>query len=616
MNHRRLILAVVVAASAYPVSAQPVVSVASTASASSAWQPPTMTFPGERITLMEAVRLTLANDPNLRLQEQRAIQSRATFQIQSGAFDPVLSGTAAWLHTEDALTFSEFSSEFRNRQDLERDADAEVSRQEQLQRDIVDIDSQIAASTDPVEIALLRDRRADKVQTIQDSKVSEADLRQRRANLGDIPRIKQRNSINLGVDLTLPYRDGVTPGLFAKGSWDENRFKGKPKDPDFGGQGPDTWRLEVGFKLDVKILRGRGRDATGAAEESSRIDWEASQFALKHQASTSVLQTITAYWNLVAAQEILDTTLKQTKVHQRRLELTDALIAGDELPRAERSRVLASQAQDEGLVANAARQVSEARVELARTIGLNVAEAANAPLASDTFPSLPDRAVLSAAVPAGLIDTALGERQDRMAFLRLRDSGGVLLRQAQTALRTRLDFKGSISATSVAEASASQTSNGWAAPSASLSLELERPIGNNAAKGRLLQSQADYNIRSIDAADLDRSIRTNVVQILFSIQQSALQLEKAGEAVRLYEQTVATENERFRAGESTILDSLVTQDFQTSALFTYTQVRQQLAVLMARLRFETGTLVATRGDVNVVRASDIAALPTPSRPAN
>lgn len=613
----------------------------------SEWKPPALTFPGNGITLVDAVRLTLENDPNLRLQEQSTRAQRGSFLAATGQFDSTISGQATWLFTQQALRLSQISSEQKKRSDAEKDIaeahgltdlanfrfedakrtaanpDTYVSTSEdvellQFQLQVARYNQLIAAETDPIRKAVLLLQRA---QFLQSSvagfgsdavgrAANEQSLNDIRARLGDVPKIVEENKLDLNLSLSFPYRDGVTAGLFASGSYDSTRYKGKERGSDLGGLGiEDTYTAEIGFSLNVSLLRGRGVDSTGALEKAAGIDYEASEFVLKHTASSSVVNTIVSYWNLVAAQEFLEIARKAAHLGDQRLEFTDALIAGDELPRAERARSLASQATDAAQVASAERAVNEARVELARAIGLAVTESGNAPFAADPFPPLPGPGSLSALTPAPFIDLALQKRWDRQAAAKLRESGGVLAVGALTLLRPRLDFSGRISANTIAETSLSKTADGWVGPGWQAGLQFEKPVGNNAAKGRVLQAEADLAQRTINASDLDRNIKANVVSLVASVKTAGEQVARLDEAVRFYGQTIDDETERYRGGQSSLLDTIVTQDLQTNALITWAGARQQLASLLARLRFETGTLVESRGDLNIVRPEDLVTVP-------
>jgi outer membrane protein TolC len=641
--HRLALLAVLLASPVVFAASPPSASRPATAPpvAYTPWDPPALTFPGDRVTLAEAVRTTLANDPNIRLQEQQTFNLKGVFQEQSGAFDPTLNGNASFDFTRSALTQSQISTEKKKRDGLQADADtadaagkqadATAREYQDLQNNPtgyrlsdpiaqaeVDVLNQlISGATKAGDANAIRDFTAARDAYISASKTSYQTSRDEAfkvrdqkltdlKNLGDIPKLTEEMRAQIALQMLFPYRDGVTAGLFANGSWDRNRYVDKPKDANFGGLGSeDLWNLGIGFSLDAFLLRGRGVEATGAFEKSARINWEASLLTLKQTTSASVLNTVAAYWALVAAEENVRTARQTFDLDTRRVDVTKALIEGDEIPRADISRVLASQASDESQLRSAERALWEARVALALAMGISVRSEANAPLAADTFPAPLDEAALGAVDVRSLADASVDRRYDRQASLQLRAAGGVLLVAARTDLRPRLDFHGKISANAIAETSLANTADGWSAPAFTLELDFQLPIHNNAAKGRLLQRDATYAQQSITATDLERNIRANVVQIARSLQVARAQLARAQEAVEAYGRTIESENEKFKGGQSSLIDTITTQQLQTSALLAYTSARQQYATLVGQLRYETATLLSERGTMSYVRPQDL-----------
>jgi len=529
---RTLVLAAVVALLGLPASGDG----GAKAPAAAGLQFPVLTFADNGISLVEAIRLTLLHDPNLRVSEQLAVAARGSAQTASGQFDPLLGASGSYSTSKSALTPSQFA--------------------QPTPGSVTDYESKTASA---------------------------------------------------GISLAFPFRDGATAGVVANGGWASNRLTGG----DGGGTAlsPDLYDAEVGFTLDAALLRGRGVEATGAAEKAARINWEATELSYRHAASTSVLSTIAAYWNLVGAQEQLQVARKTLGLSTRTVEVTRALISGDEIPRAEVSRVLASQAADQGQVAAAERAVIEARVTLALAIGLSVNDDMNAPLASDRFPLPPEKAALLAAGPGDLIATALERRLDRRAALKLKEAGGVLLVSARTGLRPKLDFHGRITAGTAGESSLSNTGSGWTFPSYSASLVFEKPLGNNAARGQVLQQEAAFNQQAIGAADLERVIKAGVVRIYRSLGEAAEQVARAQEATTFYAKTVEDENEKFRGGQSTLIDTITTRQLGTSAELAYSAALQQWATLLVQLRFETGTLVDEEGGRFVVRKESLLSVP-------
>jgi outer membrane protein TolC len=77
---------------------------------------------------------------------------------------------------------------------------------------------------------------------------------------------------------------------------------------------------------------------------------------------------------------------------------------------------------------------------------------------------------------------------------------------------------------------------------------------------------------------------------LDAVTRGAQQLERATEAVRLFERAVENEEKKLRAGTSTLIDVISQRDRLTSARQSRVSAHLALAVAVARLRFETGTL--------------------------
>ncbi len=612
------------------------------------YEPQTLNLPGNRISLLDAVRITLENDPNIKLRAQDSLAAKGLWQSETGRFDSSIAATAQYLFTQQALTLSQQQAEEKNRSDIQKEIDASQREVQTYQAQVTELtklqanpftyemtvpdaklvlvqskvdnyNEQIAAETDPAKkAALIAERDAYIATNLASSK---ADLAQSSAavaketvrlqKLGSVPKETQQTNVSLDLKALFPYRDGVTLGLLASGAYSANGYKGKEKQAENGGMGiEDQYTASVGFSINASLLRGRGRDATDAFEMAGKIDYEASELSYKWQASVSVLNTVAAYWNLVGAQQVLKAAQTSAGLQTRSLEITDALIAADEVPRAERARALASRASGEALVASARRLVDEARVSLALAMGVAVDSGVNAPFAADAFPEAIERDVLNALSPAPLTSLALERRYDLKAAYKLVESGGVLVRKAETDLRPKLDVSGQVTADGIAETSLAQMSHGWTAPSFQAGLVFEKPVGNNTARGLFVQSTAQLGQRTINARDLRRNIQANIVQTLATLRDAADQVERTREAVAAYAMTIDSESERFRSGETSLLDSILTQDYQTNALVTYSQAQQVYATLLARLRYETGTLVEETAGGNVVREDAFLHLPT------
>ena len=77
--------------------------------------------------------------------------------------------------------------------------------------------------------------------------------------------------------------------------------------------------------------------------------------------------------------------------------------------------------------------------------------------------------------------------------------------------------------------------------------------------------------------------------------------------MRNYDQTITNEQTRFRSGDSSLLDTILTEQQATSARLSYISAQQDYASLLAALRHEAGVLV---GD-GTVDALQLIAVPRP-----
>src|SRR5439155_12606282 len=133
--------------------------------------------------------------------------------------------------------------------------------------------------------------------------------------------------------------------------------------------------------------------------------------------------------------------------------------------------------------------------------------------------------------------------------------------------------------TALAENSINRAVSRWVGPSTQLGLNLERPFGNNLYRGRLASAQADTRTRAIEATDLQRQIRLGVVQAVSTLPDAISQVQQAEAAVGFYKNIYDADIERYRTGDATLIDTVLTQQQQTEAMLTLVAARAQLAHL-------------------------------------
>lgn len=619
---------------------------------SDGYQPPRFNYGEGQINLVEAVRLTLENDPNLMLDAQDVERQRGILQETSGAFDWNLNIDLSYDYRQQRVRDSTLEREKEKRTDLAAHRDftcAEEIRQrgelENLQRfaggdpaatlpnDVqqqVDfLDAIIAAEDNATQRGLLTEARSNLLTRAIDAATEGVtdlangcvELNEDVANLGPAPEEEEIASGRFDLSLSKYFRSGITLTPYMTAGYDHNQFAGRRNGyfvdrvdenglpvtteygtqlrrfVNFGGKNIlDLYRTEIGFDVNLPLLRGRGIESAGAFEKAAQIDLAASELVLRHGSSTSTLSTAFAYWQLYSAQRRVAVLERSLELQTRIGDLTAQLIEGDALPRVESARSAASQANARAQLEGARRDLVTARLGLARAMGLDVDGVANAPLAEGPFPTAPTPEQIRALDATALSTQALDLRADRQATHELVASGKVLAEAARRDLASRLDLALSLSTAAIGEESFGNAVDRWTGPNGSFALAFDKSLGNNGQEGRYAQNEALVRQREISAIDLDRRIRIAVVEILRSLEEASAGLAAAEAAAGHFQTTVDAEFEKLGLGASTLIDAILTEQQKTGSDLAVIAGQQQVALLLARLRFETGTLIDWNAD--------------------
>lgn len=614
------------------------------------YQPPVLSQP--TIGLVEAIELTLAHDPAIMLQAETVRQRRGLAQQATGLFDLTLLGEFSYEFVQSELSSRERDAMQKKRDDIRKDIDRNEERLQDLQERLDEIlanrEALLEGREPPIRfddpllqaqflllyqqylnappeerqqilndlLAILRSKELQVRADMAEEMVEAAESREKLRNLGTVPSIQRSYEGSLSLQLTKLYRNGMSLAPFVDLSGGGLSYQGKPKDEEFGGPGiKDSYDARVGFSVGIPLGRGRGLASASAAEQSAVLDVAASIDALTHAASASVLNTALAYWDALAAQQTYAVYSMSLELQVQLKELAELLIQADELPRIEMVRVQAREAEVQALVEGSRRAAHEARIGLARAMGVEVVATADAPTPSEDFPPVPAKVELACANASQLAAAALERRLDYRAAIRLQESGKVLWRAAAIDLAPRADLNFSTWYSTFSEDSdvldglKGAVVGRWAGPSARVGLTYERPYENNVQKGKLEQAAAGFRQRAITARDLERAIKAGVVLELTSLREAARQLARTEEAAALHRQAVDNEMEKLRMGTATVIDTILTEQRYVDAQLQLIAARQLIARLLARLRYETGTLITTRDTGSFVSRDDLVALP-------
>jgi outer membrane protein TolC len=612
----------------------PVTPVTPTAAQPDRIEAPVMRFPPEGVTLEDAVTLALQHDPNLQRQRESARFGQGVLQEQSGPFDLTLLGGANYEYRIQELTEARKQSERDKRSQIQQfltdnrgssdRARALIPLLEQLQtsstQQIIDqinaIDPSIAgmlqlfdrliaanASNPALQAELramrerfIRETLANLNQSLKDFVAGYDQTTKKLADLGAPPDDEVFYNAGFNMQFSKLFRQGVSVGPYLDMRYEGTNYVGKPRSDQFGGKGlEDLFTFHAGTTFLFPLGRGRGYRATAGPERAAARERDAAQLLFEHQASLTTLATVLAYWDARTAQDNLAAIQRAVDIQGTLVGLTRKLIDAGDLPGVELARAQAAEARARAQLADADRQVRDARVALATAIGVAVtSDEATLPRARDGFPPVPDTAPPAA---AALIPEALQRRQDVEAANKREEAGRVLQDTAETNLRPRLDVIGSSWYTALEERTVSRAIDRWVGPSASLQFQLERPFGNNLFRGQLVQREADASARRIAAIDTQRQVGLGVVQAAAGLADAIARVRQAQASVGFYDQIVKAEVSRFETGDATLIDTVLQQQQQTEALLSLIAAQRELSRLIAQLRYQTASLLAAGGNV-------------------
>jgi outer membrane protein TolC len=378
-----------------------------------------------------------------------------------------------------------------------------------------------------------------------------------------------------------------------------------------GATAAPTSRANIELDVMLPLLRDRGGSVTAAAERAAHESLDASLFDARHTAAASVLAVAVAYWDDLAAEARLEVYRSSEQRASRLVDDTRRLVDADERPAADLQQLRANLALKRAARLAGEQASVEARERLALAMGVGLDASTGLPRASTHFPdaaakaaAAQDSAYVDATKIAGAKDSlaaTLRARADLSALKARSAAARVQLGAARSALRPRLDltvalgYQGLALDRGVGGALSSLYSN-VPGLDASVQLSYELPLGSLAARGETVQSIAAYDQARIREAELRREIASGVRVARQALHHGRETLFASREAVAFSREAVENEKRKFQLGMSTLFDVILAEDALTNARLGEITGQQAYAVAIARLRYETGSIVDGSGE--------------------
>ncbi len=350
------------------------------------------------------------------------------------------------------------------------------------------------------------------------------------------------------------------------------------------------------LSLRQPLWRGRGPSITTALEKSAALDLQSARSNLSYANSVQIYEVTSAYWNYLSAFERANIYRQNEDRVRKMLEVTKDLVAGDKKPKGDLDQVRADLANQERLSQVAQQSLVAAKLNLGRAIGLSEEESLTIGRPLDNFPTINGSGFQDGMSLEPLKQMARENRKDVESNQLYQESLNLQMKLANNNRKPQLDLLASFNY------GGSAIGNGWSNywdtftnsqgrdVGFELGLRFDFPVNNNQAQGALAQSKALYKDQEIYTQNLSRNIDLNVAIATTNIKNSTEILRNARRSLDYYQQVYENEQVKFQNGLSTILNLIIFQERLTVAQLEYLNARQQFAVAIITLRFETGTL--------------------------
>ncbi|MES2951271.1 MAG: TolC family protein [Pseudomonadota bacterium] len=372
------------------------------------------------------------------------------------------------------------------------------------------------------------------------------------------------------------------------------------------------------LNFSVRVPLGKGSGPTVAAGEAATArEADATRNDLQHTLAQSVMDTVSAYWNLVAAGKNL-TIAREAEASLVRLgEELEKLIVADERPAAELTLINASLTGKTSQRIGAERALLDAQQALGRLIGQPYNVYSRLQAATD-FPSSPAIEVRDAAETGRLLEYALRHRADLAAAYLRHSAAQILTDAARYNLKPQLDLKFNLGYVSLDESNAwrgtlwpySRTPVG---PSGGVTLTYQWPLSNRSARAGLTQQIALLDQSEARVADLTNAVGAGVEAALNGAMSSARQLRQSVGSLDLYSRATDNERTKHRLGQSTLVDVLSVNDMLLAARAAHVSYQVSYLSFLVRLRFETATLVESSAHGQSITLEQLLTPPTAAK---
>ncbi len=357
---------------------------------------------------------------------------------------------------------------------------------------------------------------------------------------------------------------------------------------------PTLGASQLNLQIVVPLLRGLGQDSSGAAEAAARGDVEVARLLYRHTLAAQVFATAQAYWFARAAEAALDVRRDDEERARRLHEGIRVLVDTRMFPPSFMLQSEANLRQKSTSRQDAEITALDARFELSRTMGLGADGIAAATLPSDPLPAAAIASEADRDQEARLrwVTRALNQRADYLALRQSEVPLQILTRQAELDLKPRVDLgvRAGYAGLSRNDHLLTPLSRRLTGANGEVNVALEWPVTNTYQKGLLRERRASRRQAELQTAQAQSDVAAQVCSALAAVRLRAGMMENATATTHIARQAVDQEQQKLKAGESSVLDVINLENLLSSARLAEIDAQAGYAIAVARLRFAVGEI--------------------------
>ncbi len=388
------------------------------------------------------------------------------------------------------------------------------------------------------------------------------------------------------LDLVKQFRSGVTvtPGVTVTDSDSSADIK------------VPVSRSEMRIELNVPLLRGLGVQATGADELAAISQAKATRLLARQNIAQIIYTTSINYWNSLAAKMSFELTADTQARSNKLLDLVEKLVRAGLLEPAALNQAKANSLAGQVSVSTGETDFYRSRQALALSMGMTPRELPDAPNPANNFPAVIDGATLNKVGISLFIDEALKKRGDYLAAQTDIETARTLLAKAQNETKPKLDLGLKVGYAGEDEVSTSSRyfnsmGRNVTGLNSFVSLSLELPIFNNVARGNMVYRKSLVRESELIQNDLANRIASDILVAYRALSSAINEHQLASESEKSYKKAVEFENQKYKAGSSTLTALIDIEDRYFRSRIATIEALRKYSVAMAQFRLVTGTML-------------------------